>query len=162
MSWSSARIFLRSKISFELNQLGARISNRFVWQTKERECMSKTDLQVIIWKWTPVDICRDLEIGAYLSGRSESLNWSRAGKLNGISPDDWSLMGSLDYVTKCYINWFIIWLSLWFCMVWENMWVFEEHWPCTYLIFENLSPFDWKLLLAAWRNRCGLTSAPNT
>jgi len=28
---------------------------------------------------------------------------------------------------------------------WENMWVFEEHRQCTYLVFKNLSLFYWKL-----------------
>ena len=50
--------------------------------------MSKVDLSVIIWKWTPVDIYSDIEIGAHLSGRSESLSCSRVGKLKGINPDD--------------------------------------------------------------------------
>jgi len=68
--------------------LGARTSKRFVWQTGERECMSKTDLQFIIWKWMHIDICSDLEIGAHLSGRPKSLSYSRVGKLKGISPDD--------------------------------------------------------------------------
>jgi len=51
--------------------------------------MSKVDLPVIIWKWTPVDTCSDLEIDAHIPGRSENLSCSRAGKLKGISPNDW-------------------------------------------------------------------------
>ena len=50
--------------------------------------MNKTNLQVIIWKLTPVDVCSDLEIGAHLRARSESLSYSPMGKLKDISPDD--------------------------------------------------------------------------
>ena len=79
----------------------------FDLQTGERECISKTDLPIIIWKWTLVDVCCDLEIGAHLLGWSESLSCSRAGKLKGISPDDWALTGPLAYVTKHWVNWFL-------------------------------------------------------
>lgn len=50
--------------------------------------MSKADLSVIIWKWIPVYVCNDVEIGAHIPGRSKSLSCSRADKLIGTNPDD--------------------------------------------------------------------------
>ena len=68
MRRSSARTFRWSKIGFEFNYLGARISKHFILQIGERECLNEVDLSVIIWKRIPVDVCSDIEIGAHLPG----------------------------------------------------------------------------------------------